>query len=169
MREVQLHGKVAAGRVARVDAADYEELMQYRWLGWEKPASEYRRSNGPYACRQYRVDGKSVLLFMHTFLTGWRRTDHIDHDGLNNQRYNLRETTTAHNEHNSRARINTYSRYKGVTWSKASRKWQAGIRVDGHLYYLGQFTDEKEAAQVYDTAAMREFGPHAVFNFPEGK
>jgi hypothetical protein len=169
MREVQLNGKVAAGRVTRIDDADFEAVMQYRWLGWEKKATATRRANGPYACRQYRDEtGKNTLLFMHTFLTGWSRTDHINHDGLDNQRHNLRETTVARNEHNSRPRLGTYSQYKGVTWSVKAQKWQTSIRMDGKLNYLGQFHDETEAARVYDEAALRYFGPHAFFNFPTG-
>ena len=105
---------------------------------------------------------------MHKLLTGWPLTDHADHDGLNNQRYNLRPATSGQNLQNSLPRISARSPYKGAIWNSQQRKWQAEIRMDGRKRHLGYFLSDLEAAYTYDAAARELFGEFACPNFPEG-
>jgi hypothetical protein len=60
------------------------------------------------------------------------------------------------------------SKYRGVWWSKSSRKWQITITYDGSLHYLGCFEDEEEAARAHDTAAKAHCGDMRPLNFPTG-
>jgi hypothetical protein len=60
------------------------------------------------------------------------------------------------------------SRFKGVTWNKASKKWLASIGRDGDRRQIGRFDDEIAAALAYDAAARALFGEHAYLNFPDG-
>ena len=83
--EIALGGKKAAGRVALVDAADYELVIAYRWHIWEETKPD-GREGGPYAQTTRRQDGRKFNVRMHRLITGWQMTDHINHDGLNNQR-----------------------------------------------------------------------------------
>ena len=53
------------------------------------------------------------------------------------------------------------SGYKGVSWYKRDRKWQAGIKVNGKFIYLGLFNDPKEAHEAYIKAAKKHFGEFA--------
>jgi hypothetical protein len=101
---------------------------------------------------------------MHKLITGWPKTDHIDHDGLNNQRSNLRPATTAQNNHNQRPQRNTSSRFKGVTWHKRIGKWQAAIKVADKNRHLGVFPDEEDAARAYNAAAVEAYGEYAYLN-----
>jgi hypothetical protein len=165
MKTVLLRGEKAAGRVALVDDGDYDLVLPYKWH-----VEEFERPgcwpSGPYAAALTKVDGRWVGLRMHKFLTGWPRTDHIDHNGLNNQRSNLRPATNGQNGQNSRKRPGRTSAYKGVWWSKQCRKWQVGIRVDGKTLHLGLYLDEIDAALAYDIAAQKYFGEYACPNFP---
>jgi hypothetical protein len=88
-------------------------------------------------------------------------TDHSDGDGLNNQRSNLRPATTAQNNYNQSPQAGTSSRFKGVTWHKKRRKWQASIKVNGKFHYLGLFSDEEKAARAYADAAIAIQGSYA--------
>lgn len=167
MREIELHGVVAEriGRPALVDDEDYNLVRQFRWLAQVK-----NRGGRPLtvACRYYRdAAGKVVCQYMHTLITGWDRTMHVNFDGLDNQRSNLQETTHALSNIHARPRVGRHSAHKGVTWSKTDRKWQAAIQVGGQQIYLGQYRCEKKAARIYDLAALEHFGPDAYFNFPE--
>lgn len=170
MRTVVLHGEKAAGRVALVDDGDYELVMQYRWNVLEirrpgkRPGSVL--IHGPYAAANVSVKKGLPAARMHKLITGWPITDHIDHNGLNNCRYNLREATHTQNVRNARPQNGRSSGYKGVSWFKAGGKWRADIRVNGKLIYLGLFTDEIKAAQEYDAAALKHFGEFANPNFP---
>ena len=164
---VPLGGKKAAGRVALVDDADYDLVTAYSWRVWERPATERRRGEGPYAIANLpRTDTGRPVVTMHKLLTGNALTDHIDHDGLNNQRRNLRPATVAQNGRNRRAQLACSSAWKGVTWSALKRKWQAAIMVDGRRTPLGMFVSEEDAARAYDTAARAAFGEYAELNFP---
>ncbi len=92
--------------------------------------------------------------------------DHIDHDGLNNRKANLRLCSIAQNNQNSRPNRNAASKYKGVSWAQSCRKWFARIRPNRKTIYLGLFTDEIEAALAYDRKAKELFGEFAYLNFP---
>jgi hypothetical protein len=162
MREVELHGAKAAGRVALVDDEDYGLVNQYRWRVFENPAA----SSGPYAIAETsRRDGGKRTIYLHTLITGYPRTDHEDHNGLNNQRYNMRDASTRENAHNMLSNANTSSEYKGVSWVPSRGKWLVQIKYDGKNRNLGRYDDEIEAAEVYDRAAREHFGEFAHLNF----
>lgn len=170
MRTIPLHGAKAAGRVALVSERDYKFVSLYRWYVWEIKR-EGRRTNGPYAVTTINCDGRRVTVFMHKMLTGYARTDHRDHDGLNNQRANLRPATSVQNGQNSRPNLRKgSSQYKGVYWyGRRNNQWFARIRDNGKQVHLGGFRSEEEAALAYDAAALRLHGPYAVLNFPQVK
>lgn len=166
MKTVPLRGKKAAGRVAVVDDEDYALVSQYRWYVLERAATETKSHVGPYAAANWKENGRTRHILMHCLIMGTRKgVDHRDHDGLNNQRSNLRVATGTQNNQNMRAKRGARSPYKGVTWSRQKRKWQAKIKADGRIRYLGSFLSELEAAYAYDAAARELFGEFACPNF----
>lgn len=165
MKTVPLHGKKAAGRVALVDDGDYDLVAQFRWFVTERKRSG--RIHGPYAQTKAWLDGRYRTLKMHTLITGWALVDHEDHNGLNNQRYNLRPATPRGNQQNRRSNSGSTSGYKGVCWNSGKSAWLAQIQINGRNRYLGLFSDEVEAARFYDMEARRAFGEFACLNFPE--
>lgn len=157
MKEIPL----TQGRVALVDDEDYEELNKYKWFLISTPRN-------CYAARRERVH----IVYMHRQLLGVTdslEVDHIDHDGLNNQRNNIRLCTTRQNNHNSRAKSTSTSQYKGVTWYKAYSKWKATIRYGKEHLFLGYFQQEEDAARAYDQMARRLHGEFAYTNFEGGR
>jgi hypothetical protein len=72
--------------------------------------------------------------------------DHIDNNPSNNNLDNLQITT--HRQNISKDRKGS-SKYTGVCWSKTSKKWKAGIKLNGEYKHLGYYTNEKQAADVY--------------------
>ena len=91
--------------------------------------------------------------------------DHIDGNKQNNMVTNLRFCTNAENLRNRGSYRGSSSKYVGVHWHTASGKWQAKITINGKNKHLGLFTDEQEAARVYDAAARELHGEFARLNF----
>ncbi len=94
--------------------------------------------------------------------------DHVNGDGLDNRRANLRITTRAQNLANSGGREGS-STYKGVSFESQTSRWKAQITVDGRNRSLGRYDTEEEAATAYNLAAVEAWGEHARLNdVPEG-
>jgi hypothetical protein len=94
--------------------------------------------------------------------------DHINHNGLDNRKANLRTATRRQNSYNRiHFRKNPYSKYKGVSFKKRTKKWNVQIRYDGQSRFIGSFDSEIEAAKAYDKDAKKHHGEFAVLNFPD--
>lgn len=164
IRPIRVEGQVAyvpltKGYTAIIDAEDVPLVADYNWF-----AQVERRADGNIA-RVYAVRHamrRAVLL--HRFLAqtpDGLETDHIDGNGLNNRRSNLRQATQAQNRQNARTRVDNAAGIKGVCWHGHSRKWLAQIRVDGKQRHLGIFKCRTAAAFAYAKASRKlhgEFG-----------
>jgi hypothetical protein len=94
--------------------------------------------------------------------------DHINHNGLDNRKVNMRLATRAENARYSRKTKNKFhSDYKGVYYIKRVKRWRARITFEGKTMYVGEFKDEKSAGKAYDRAAKKYFGEFACLNFPD--
>jgi len=160
MREIPL----TQGKVAIVDDEDFEELSKYKWH-----ASRGRHTF--YAIRTLGKHPHMQTIHMHREILKpplLLLCDHINHDGLDNRRCNLRICTYSQNLWNQRLQGGT-SVYKGVYFDKRRNKWQAYItpKPKGERQHLGRFAKEIDAALAYDNAAAKFFGEFARLNFPE--
>ena len=108
---------------------------------------------------------------MHRLITNAPKglmVDHINHNGLDNRRKNLRLCTVSQNNRNRRpiTRPNKGSKYKGVTFDKKRNLFKAEIQHNKKKYFLGRFKSQIKAAQAYDKKARELFGEFAYLNFP---
>jgi hypothetical protein len=93
-----------------------------------------------------------------------RQCDHRNHNGLDNQRDNLRICTCAQNQYNQVPQRNRSSAFKGVDWRRDCNKWRAKIQINCRRIHLGNFESEIEAAYAYNRAAVKYFGEFASIN-----
>jgi hypothetical protein len=149
------------GKVALVDDADFEFLSQFKWH-LKRPSKKARVL---YAvAHQPNTTRNSTKLRMHRLLLpGAKEVDHINGDGLDNRRQNLRAATKPQNMSNMQKHRDNESGFKGV--SRHQKRWCARIRNE----FIGVFQSPLEAAKAYDAAALALFGEFARLNFPEQK
>ena len=158
VREIEL----SQGMVALVDDNDYEELAQHRWYAHREGRTYYARRHGPMA------GGTWPTIRMHREIIDAPhgiQVDHINGDGLDNRRDNLRIATNLQNganrTHKQRGRT---SRFLGVDWYSRLGKWRARIMINYKDTHLGYFDREVDAALAYNEAALQLHGEYASLN-----
>jgi hypothetical protein len=149
---------LSQGKVAIVDDELYDYLAQWKW-------SVTLNRNRYYA---RRTDWKTKKkIYMHRLIANvpsGLMVDHINDDSLDNRRENLRVCTNAQNLVNTGKPKSNTSGFKGVSWSKFAKKYQAYISKNGKRFHLGYFDDNTTAALAYDYAAIELHGPFAKTN-----
>jgi len=141
------------GLHAIVDAEDYEWLSKYKWC------ASVSDDGRVYAKRSVRRH----VVFMHRMIMQPPKgmvVDHINGNGLDNRRCNLRIVPPAANAQNRRKPVGAKSRFMGVY--PRGDKWEAYVRRK----YLGRFDDDVTAAKARDREALKVYGAHAWLNFP---
>lgn len=137
-----------------IDDEDYEILVQYRW---------YARP-GPYAhCFELMRSMHQMVGAAMGFAVDCR-IDHINENGADNRRGNLRPATRSQNAANRGKPCNNTSGYKGVVRDK--RRWRAEVHTMGKIHHVGCFDTPEEAAIAYDIKAKELFGEYARPNLP---
>jgi hypothetical protein len=126
------------------------------------------KGNTKYATSETIVGGCRKRIYLHRLILDFPElvVDHVDRNGLNNRRTNLRLTTSHGNWVNSPPRKRGKSKYKGISQLPGGR-WRAVISLYGQHTSLGVYTSEEDAARAYDRAARRLFGPTAWLNCME--
>jgi hypothetical protein len=148
------------GKVALIDDLDFELISEFKWCTSKK-------GNVWYALRGVKLGtNRWTTQHMHTLITGWNHVDHIDGNGLNNQRFNLRKSNQRLNNLNQHSNWGK-SKYKGVCWLNREQKWHVRIRLpNGIRKHIGYFDDEELAAKAYDEAIYGVYGNLVRLNFP---
>ena len=153
--------KLNRGLYALVDGDDYNWLSRWKWC-LLKGRSTF------YAARKIRIGKhKQRTIYMHREILNIPKsslTDHINDNGLDNRKINLRICNINQNSQNQRPQQGKTSKYKGVTFHNKSKLWRARIVLNKKDISLGYFKDETKAAQAYDKAAKELFGEFARTN-----
>jgi hypothetical protein len=153
VREIPL----TKGYVALVDDEDFERVSAFKWCAWRTGPTKPRYA---VSC----IKGKNTL--MHRFIMGAMKgqiIDHVDRNGLNNKRDNLRPCTYRDNNINKATRTNV-SGYRGVERLIWNGNNNYRVRVDQS--HVGTFNNAKSAAHTYDCVARIRHGKFARTNFP---
>lgn len=150
--------RLSTGKFALVDKDDYGFLKNINW-------SESKSLNTSYAIARVWIGNKWHSVTMHRMIMRFskRWVDHIDGNGLNNQKSNLRYCNQNQNSANSKNK-DRKAPYRGVTKTKYGR-YHARITVSTKTRHLGMFDTAEAAAKAYDEAARQHWGDFATTNF----
>jgi len=147
------------GKHTLVDDSDYEELSQYRWFA-------ARAGRNWYAHRTLKKGNEIKTVRMHRLVIEaavGQIVDHINQNGLDNRKENLRICSRTENARNRGATRTNKLGYKGV-YQRPTGKYQAVIRLDGRAKSLGHFHSAREAALAFDRAALEHHGAYVSTN-----
>ena len=154
--------QLTQGKYAEISKQDYGLISQYKWQ-WTpcKWHEGYATTN---------MGGKTI--YMHRLILGLgkgEQADHINHNGLDNRRSNIRKVNQHQNNGNLRKPSHNTSGYKGVSYYKGhkSKPWTAYITNQRKKIHLGYFKTIQEAAIAYNSAATKQWGEYASLNLVE--
>lgn len=149
------------GLVALVDIEDYDLLVQYKWLGTPHGSTAYAKRTA-----YVTVDGRKKPYDEHMHRVVMKLpngnglfVDHINGDGLDNRKSNLRVCTHSQNVMNQKRRNDNTSGYKGVSWNSGA--WVATISINRKQTCIGRFPTPAEAYEAYCKAAKEHHGEFA--------
>lgn len=147
----------------------YERLIKFKWYENSNKSRIYRTVQSK---TRFKLSGypatEAISIANEVMQTQGIKYDHKDINYLNNVPDNLRICNNSTNGANKRKKRESglTSQYKGVSWMRIYKKWNALIYVDGVRINLGYFDNEVEAAVAYDDAAILHFKEFAKLNFP---
>jgi len=151
---------------AIVDEDDYDRLAQYKWC-------VSRSRNCLYARRSSKYQGKKITLQMHRVVLGLEYNDnliidHINRNGLDNRKANLRIVSQKINSYNCKMQRHNTSGYRGVAFYKQTGKYASYIKINGIQKHLGFYETPIEAALAHDVASLLAYKENAIINFRLG-
>ena len=150
------------GQYALVDDEDFDFLKNRHWQAQFRDIKKgyvvYAKGVIPRGTKGYKT------IWMHRLILNAPKgmeVDHINGNGLDNRKENLRCVSRRQNTQN-RKNQKKYSEFPGVTWDKSRNKWKADIHIKGSNLFLGRFDDEREAAKAYERACRELVGEELV-------
>ena len=152
------------GRIALIDTEDIHKLGNHGWYSKQGRYTRYVRAH---------PNGKSdrIELYLHRVVMGCPDklvVDHINHDGLDNRKCNLRVLTDSENCINRKLQINNTSGFRGVSWDKVRGKWVASLRVNYKTIKLGRTHCVKKAIELRRKGEAKYFPTMAPIPLSDG-
>lgn len=149
---ITLNSETYGDKILICDKADLEKVKTFHWK-W----SLIKKKNTYYASSKTNINGVRKNQQFHRFIMGEDRedfvVDHIDGDGLNCKRSNLRITTKQENSQNRRGvASHSLTGKRGVTLNKNTNKYESYIILDKKRIYLGLYASLEEAGEISSIA-----------------
>lgn len=154
MKEIRLGSKKNPGLVALVDDEDFESISKWKWYAKKGKQTFYAVRSDNKAGKMIRMHRQIMSLLVGQII------DHKDHNGLNNQKSNLRMATYSQNCAN-RKRGNS-GKYVGVT--RMNDRYISIISINRRPFRIGVFDTEIDAAIAFNKKALELHGEFASLN-----
>ena len=136
---------------ALIDTEDIDKVKNIKWHRSDLQRNTY-----------YCISNDKEYKRLHRLILGITDPsifiDHINHDGLDNRKQNLRICNNQENLRNSLTPKNNKSGCKGVYWSKDQNKWTVQVTIDNKTKYIGRYSDYNEAIEARNKAVEKYYG-----------
>lgn len=146
--------KLTSGDTVLISDCDFDRVSKYKW--------SYKKYKNQTYVRRSTAHGKPILL--HHFIIGTpdkgKVVDHVNGNGMDNRRENLRFATRSQNAMNAKGKAGSKSP-KGVSYCKTNKRYRARITLEGKTVFLGFHDTKKKAVNAYKKAAFHYFGEFA--------
>jgi hypothetical protein len=184
MPELVIESKTHGTHTVLFDEEDRKIIESYKWRVCQSRYTFYVIAHIPhpdggwiewYNPKRGRIQRhrRKTTCYLHRLILNATKSkviDHIDGNGLNNTRKNLRLVSAMQNRRNTKKQSNNTSGYKGVYYSKKNKNWCSAVCHRGKNIYIGSYDTAEDAAKAYD-AKIKELGWQIVnqrmLNFPE--
>jgi len=152
---MHITSKTHGTQIVYFDIEDFDKIKNYKW-----------HINKTYNTYRVWAQIKRKTMYMHKIILNneIKDIDHINGNGLDNRKCNLRACNKSQNGMNRGAPSSNTSGYKGVYYKKRDKKWVAFISVNGKHYNGGSFKDINMAAVKYNEMAIKYHGEYARLN-----
>lgn len=144
---------------ALIDLEDVEACMKHKWhLKRTEWNTDYVKNANNLMLHRFLLNVQDKNLVV----------DHINHNGLDNRKSNLRICNISQNGMNKVRPKNNSSGHIGVSWDKSRGKWMAHIKLNGKGKNLGRFDTFEEAVEAREAAEQEYFKEYAIERNNEG-
>lgn len=158
-------------KMAIIDDVDSGKVANFKWLAVRYNNTWYAKAYTRVG-RVGRINGINRLgkmIYLHRLVMGFPKKfiDHIDHDGLNCRKNNLREVTASQSNMNMRMRKGNVSGFRGVTILRdhpRKRPWLAQLKINGETVFRDYFTTAIAGAKAYNKASLKYHGDFGYRN-----
>lgn len=160
MKQIIVFSKKHGKKIIKVSDSDFKVVSKFKW-------SIFAGNTTFYALTTWIEKGKKTTKYLHRLILNAKSNefiDHIDHDGLNNQRRNIRLCSPAQNSKNMSKHRDNQSGLKGVSLDKRRGNFRSRIKIGNKHVWLGSFRCALDAAHAYDAAAKKHFNQFAKIN-----
>lgn len=151
-----------AGQAYFIDDEDFEKIKNFSWHVIKSPYTMYVSAMK----KEYGKPYTAILL--HRLVMGASKgmeVDHINGNGLDNRKINLRMCSQSQNQANrQKTSKHMSSKFKGVYWCKRQKRWVAKIDCNSKRHYIGSFVNETDAAVAYNKKSAELFGDFSRIN-----
>lgn len=157
--------EISGGAEVKLDSVDVDLVSGFKWSAQKNRGTQYAQSTVNHE------SGRRNIMMHRLIMSAPKgmQVDHINGDGLDNRRSNLRLVTNSQNSYNRGVAKNNVSGFKGVGFHKKSGKWQARIAVDRKRKHIGLYDTPEQAAEAYEAESKKLHGVYSWANRGESQ